>query len=393
LFLLLPLAAWVRAADAHVPPAVFCKLAVTDVQVEFRVVASFKVFQNWYGIDPNSLASDGALTADQHAAVLAKMNAWLRVEIDGEAGTGTLHDTKIERFQDHLQDWQFVHVRMTFAAPQPPGRVTFQWTNYDTGADYYFYEIDAELDAYEESYYPLFRAGEPEFTWHRPRETRKPEPPVLPPPPVAPHMQVPLLSLGLLLAVLAGALFVPGRTTPRRLALALAVGVVVALPLQGVGRVSVPLPGDAQLTRPSDEQALSIFAALHHGIYTAVGGANEDEIYDALAKSVTGPLLETLYLDINQSMILHDEGGVVAKVKRTQILESEVLPDQETGAPWFKVRARWRVEGKVGHYAHTHQRINEYLADVTVVAASGQWRIAAIEVLDETSATTSSQDR
>ena len=195
-----------------------------------------------------------------------------------------------------------------------------------------------------------------------------------------------------MLALLVGAFLWPGRTTPQRLVLALTAGAALAAPLLGV-RARVPLPGDAQLERPRDEDAVVVFAALHRGIYTALDGEDENEIYDRLAESVSGPLLETLYLDINESMILHDEGGVVAKVKRAEVLESEVLPDREAGAPWFRVKARWRVEGKVGHYAHTHQRINEYLANVTIVAANGEWRIAEIEVLDETRATTSSQDR
>ena len=39
--------------------------------------------------------------------------------------------------------------------------------------------------------------------------------------------------------------------------------------------------------------------------------------------------------------------------------------------------------GKVGHWGHTHKRVNEYLANVTILTIDGRWKIGEIEVLDE----------
>ena len=63
--------------------------------------------------------------------------------------------------------------------------------------------------------------------------------------------------------------------------------------------------------------------------------------------------------------------------------EIEVEFPAEEGAPWFEVLCRWRVHGKVGHWGHTHRRINEHEARYTVSQDGGEWKIAAVEVLEQ----------
>ena len=147
--------------------------------------------------------------------------------------------------------------------------------------------------------------------------------------------------------------------------------------------VPIHVPWDRTPQRPTEHEARAIFEHVHTGIYKAVQAESESAVYDLLAEVVTPELVPVLYLDIRQSMILHKEGGVVARVHETEILAMDVLPPREAKARWFEVEARWRVRGRIGHFGHTHHRVNEVLARVTVVPVGEIWKITAIDVLDE----------
>ena len=50
-------------------------------------------------------------------------------------------------------------------------------------------------------------------------------------------------------------------------------------------------------------------------IYGAFDAASEDEIYDLLATSVDTALLDELYGEIYESLILRSEGGAVCRIE------------------------------------------------------------------------------
>ncbi len=41
------------------------------------------------------------------------------------------------------------------------------------------------------------------------------------------------------------------------------------------------------------------------------------------------------------------------------------------------------MAGSVGHWGHIHQRINQYVAEFTVQAIDGAWKITSLEILEE----------
>lgn len=128
----------------------------------------------------------------------------------------------------------------------------------------------------------------------------------------------------------------------------------------------------------SADQALAVFRPLHANIYRAFDYTRESDIYDALARSVDGPLLDALYNDVYQGLVMQEEGGAMSRVKTVTPLECEVVPVGQSGpnsGALFRVRTRWQVEGVVYHWGHSHTRINEYVADYGVAARDGGWRI------------------
>jgi hypothetical protein len=177
---------------------------------------------------------------------------------------------------------------------------------------------------------------------------------------------------GLTLASLLWAMFaLRGRKSlavPGALSLAFAVASVAASQLGGNNR-----PGDARAT--------AITGDLLQNIYRAFDYREESDIYDMLARSVTGDLLTDIFLETKRSLVLANQGGAAAKVKEVVVDSVEVRSAQ--GDDSFTVEADWTVHGSVGHWGHVHRRSNRYLAELTIAVDHQQWKLRDMTVLQE----------
>ena len=163
------------------------------------------------------------------------------------------------------------------------------------------------------------------------------------------------------------------------------VGVAVALSFSTVGRRSVPDPFSSPPT-VSQEQAELIFAALHKNAYRAFDYKQEEDVYDALAKSVHGDLLQDLYLKIRHGLEMQEQGGAVSRIREVTLLDGrkDALPggngyDERA----FQYECRWNVNGTVEHWGHIHARTNQYAAVFTVQPHDNAWKITSMDLLDE----------
>ncbi len=198
------------------------------------------------------------------------------------------------------------------------------------------------------------------------------------------EVRVPALSGALWLGALGLLAFAFRRgNLPRRLgqgalAAVLVAGGVVALPY---GTVGVPRPSlvPAQMT---GEQAAALTEQLLTNVYRAFDFRGEAQVYDRLAKTVDGALLEQVYLDQRRSLRVARAGGAAARVKSVTVESASPTPMPGTASD-FAVRTRWTILGTVGHWGHVHQRSNLYEADLTISAAGGAWKIMDFEVLEQ----------
>jgi len=133
-------------------------------------------------------------------------------------------------------------------------------------------------------------------------------------------------------------------------------------------------------TRLSEERSAELVGSLLHNVYRAFDFRDEERIYDTLARSVAGDLLEQIYLETRRGLELQSQGGARAKVKEVALETLETTP-ADAGA--FTARATWQVGGSVGHWGHLHQRRNRYRADLTVAPVDGAWRLTRVEILEE----------
>jgi hypothetical protein len=128
------------------------------------------------------------------------------------------------------------------------------------------------------------------------------------------------------------------------------------------------------------ERTHDVVSGLLHNVYRAFDFRKEEQIYDVLARSVEGELLEQIYLETRRSLELASQGGARAKVKEVDLVE---LESQRGDAGAFEANAVWNVMGSIGHWGHVHQRRNRYRAKLEVAPVGGAWKLVGLEILEE----------
>lgn len=204
----------------------------------------------------------------------------------------------------------------------------------------------------------------------------------------APKLTLPLITLGLIgLAIFALALGVMAGISWRLTGVFAATCGVASIFTTGLLPKEIPHPF-AQRPQFSleDEQARQVFAQLHKNMFRAFDYRHESDVYDALAKSVDGELLRELYLDVNESLIVKEQGGAVAQVNEVNLLDgssSNINFTSDEDTPGFGYRCKWNLIGTIEHWGHIHERTNEYDAEFQVKVRDNGWKITSMKVLDE----------
>ena len=156
------------------------------------------------------------------------------------------------------------------------------------------------------------------------------------------------------------------------------VGAIALYPVAQVG-IARPAVLTAQL---DDSQAVPVLEALLKNIYRAFDFREEGVVYDKLALSVRGDLLEQIYLQHRQSFAIQKAGGAQAKIKQVAVESVQVQP-RETGSQEMHADVTWTAMGTVGHWGHVHMRQNRYQARLTLNPADGHWTVTGLTLLDE----------
>ncbi len=151
-----------------------------------------------------------------------------------------------------------------------------------------------------------------------------------------------------------------------------------------VGKLTVPTGPRPSIT---DDAATAVFATLHSNIYAAFRFRTESDVYDALAFSAGGDVLQATYLTVIEGLKMEEQGGAVARVRKVDILDGR--RSEFTGRPHsddlpagFAYRCRWNVSGTVEHWGHIHERTNQFEADFRVESVGGNWKVTHIDIVD-----------
>lgn len=189
-------------------------------------------------------------------------------------------------------------------------------------------------------------------------------------------IHIPVLSLVLLAA---GLVFIArGKKGSLFQATALLVLSLVLVPLGGftIGG------GPGSLADMNDEEAAVLIGGLLENTYRAVNLRGEDEIYDRLAMSIDGELVETIYLESRRRSVMPGQADTEAKLIGVRVLEvTGRSPAPEVSG--YSFTTTWTVTGTVRHWAHKHNRLNRYNGIITIKAVDDLWKISGLELLDE----------
>ena len=146
-----------------------------------------------------------------------------------------------------------------------------------------------------------------------------------------------------------------------------------------------PLQAADDVASPDQSQWKSVVQALLHNAYRAFALRAEEAVYDRLAKTLTDPLLEDIYLQQRRAMLQQAKGlGGEGRVERIEVLEARrVDGSQNARAGQTSLEVRWKAQGNVSHWGHSHPRDNLYAARLRLqrVPPSG-WKIAGMHFID-----------
>ncbi|MCH7869550.1 MAG: hypothetical protein IH881_17790 [Myxococcales bacterium] len=130
----------------------------------------------------------------------------------------------------------------------------------------------------------------------------------------------------------------------------------------------------------SDPRYRELVGGLLHNVYRAFDFRDESRIYDVLARSAHGDLLEQLFLETRRGLELQSQGGARARVKRVELIDLAVAP---AAGRAFTAVVAWNVAGSVGHWGHIHERRNRYRAELDVAPVDGAWKLVRVTILEE----------
>ncbi len=333
--------------------------------------------------------------ADQErtrAAVAKTAHDWCHVRSDGEAATGSFIGASFIGGQpgstqpvnpqvNMLPKELMVGLVWVFDIGAAPSHVEVQWSGFEGGFEHLPLTVFAGRSTQE-----LQIAKPLSFARWNNDAGRLPKPRPLAEVPSIPAVRSYDVPVAMLAWLLLGAAIYTWMTVKRfkfpggfvPFLAAWGIGLVITYHL-GVVAVRDPFaPRTPGITKA--DKAEEVLLPLLKNVYRAFDYRKESDVYDRLARSVDGELLRTLYLQTIQALTLEGQEGTRVKISELSVEVSKVTPGPDGG---FVAEGEWTVLGTVGHWGHEHQRANRYKARLTVVPVNGEWKIQAMEVLDE----------
>jgi hypothetical protein len=272
-------------------------------------------------------------------------------------------------------------VILSYSCKNTPSEVTLQWNQFNDD----IWRITGTVYAFDEVTRHVFRRGNENNTFRWTNPGRPAVPPIENVSQLIPYRVKVGVYWNTLFALVVAflmsvTLWIYSASRRSRIS-----AFVVCLAVIAVSFCGPAIEFNDPLTPPpmvAEGDAKDIVEVLQQNIYRAFDYKDEEQVYDALAKSVHGPLLEEIYLKVQNGLKMEEQGGAISKVRRVELIDGQL----ETPFDWgtgFQFRCTWKVEGTVEHWGHIHARTNQYRAVLRVQAEENAWRIVELDVLDE----------
>ena len=189
-----------------------------------------------------------------------------------------------------------------------------------------------------------------------------------------------LVALAIIAVGLVG-VFLLSLLMPNRVSRPLGLIAVVAAVLCGTALPVLRKVQASAVPNISEEQLTALTTDMLNNIYRAFDFKLEDQVYDRLALTLTGDVLEQVYLDQRAALRVERAGGAQARVDIVEITKAQKLPSGNSAT--LRLAVEWRISGIVGHWGHDHRRNNSYAAEMAIRPIEGAWKINEFHILSQ----------
>ena len=378
-------------APAQEKPVAATYLYIEPYQTRLEALFDAQMFFGWIGetIDPAApLTTEGQADFEKRAA--SKVESWCAVRDNGSTALGRLVSVSFVKGKpgqtEPMKEGEsvvpkecMVGMMWEFATSPAPQTIEAQWWEWNPPVTTLPMKIffGSQSEGFE-----MTRAL-PFAKWQN--DGRLPPPKALAEVPLLPPVTyIPIPVASLIWLAIGYAYYVLRNRTGRKprggwLGMMIAWLFVAAI-LSPMAIMQVRNPTDqiaAPVATPAD--ATRIAKPLLKNIYHAFDYRTESQIYDSLSRSVHGDFLRKLYLDTMQSLAIEGREGTRVRVSDVDVQIDKVSAGKGLS---FTAEGQWTALGTVGHWGHTHTRVNRYNAKVTIDPVAGEWKITGIEVLE-----------
>ncbi len=134
---------------------------------------------------------------------------------------------------------------------------------------------------------------------------------------------------------------------------------------------------------PGKEEASKIMHQLLSHTYTAFNLKDENELFTQLSQSVSGELIDDLYLDSRRRLNVGLREGAEVKVEEVEVINIGNQPEGNFAEVGYIYPAEWIVTARVKHLQHIHFRQNRYTGSINIKREKEQWKISGIILKSE----------
>lgn len=372
-------------------PVAHAYLYIEPYQTRLEALFGAEMFLEWIGekIDVTAPLTPAA-QLEIEKKIAPKVEGWCGVRDSGQSAKGRLASVSFVKGKpgqtEPMKEGEsivpkdcMIGLMWEFATSTSPQTIEAQWWQWNQPVSsmpikIFFGSLSENMD--------LTRAL-PFAKWQN--NGRLPPPkPLAEVPPLPPVTFLPIPVASLIWLVIGFAYYVIRDRTGRKprggwLGMMIA-WVFVAAILSPMGVMHVKNPTD-KIAAPvqTPEDATRIAGPLLRNIYRAFDYQTESQIYDSLARSVDGEFLRKLYLDTTQALSIEGREGTRVRVSEVDVQIDKVTPGKDLE---FTAEGQWTALGTVGHWGHSHTRVNRYNARVTIHPVGLEWKITDIEVLE-----------
>ncbi len=375
----------------HVPKPLNIEVDLSEEKLQIEYLIDRYLFLHWTGLDAKEfpfLEDDDFDAACDRVADFLLTNAPLA--IDGIDVRPIVDDLEFQEAGQGNDFTDYVLVLARYGVKGIPQQIEFNWLRYDTEDNYPLDAAFLIFAARDDFQIFKLREDDPTKLWVREGARAVVDPDAFAPGIIETPWSFPeppgwvFLIFGVGVAALV-------KFRMRSLKLVKAVG--LAIVITGVFAVvyfaaaQLKLSGPARIALPQEAEAIALFETLHRNIYRAFDYEDEIEIYDALARSLTPELIDSVYGEIYRSMKMQLEletEEIACTIRSVRLLETTPEFPEAPAEARFSVLARWQVIGTVRHWGHGHWRTNGYEARYEVRwSETDGWRIASVEILGQ----------